>query len=153
MVDHVYRSSSSQLIDCLFTFLKVFILCLQLVTYKQVNMNLSFGSDLGIVTCVENNGPFHIGSYHITFYSDCIAYFLSILVRRVFLFKRCNRMRSSKNKNNSSSSTFQHGIRANLGFRSFLGAWVLRSFPNFSLSHHCFAASSLWDCATRCGSP
>jgi hypothetical protein len=104
-------------------------------------MNLSFGSDLGIVTCVENNGPFHI------------AYFLSILVRRVFLFKRCNRMRSSKNKNNSSSSTFQHGIRANLGFRSFLGAWVLRSFPNFSLSHHCFAASSLWDCATRCGSP
>jgi hypothetical protein len=68
MVDHVYRSSSSQLIDCLFTFLKVFILCLQLVTYKQVNMNLSFGSDLGIVTCVEiRTFPYWVLPYYVLF--------------------------------------------------------------------------------------
>jgi hypothetical protein len=38
-------------------------------------------------------------------------------------------MRWICNENNSSSSKFQHGIRANLGLRSFLGAWVLHSFP------------------------
>jgi len=38
-------------------------------------------------------------------------------------------MRCIYNKNYSSSSMFQHGIRTNLRFRSFLGAWVLHSFP------------------------
>jgi hypothetical protein len=37
-------------------------------------------------------------------------------------------MRLLSNKNYS-SSTFQYGIRANLGFRSFLCAWVLHLFP------------------------